>query len=284
MAQKRRRRESRAARRRRIMRNRLMALGALVVVIIIVIVIIVSCSANKGDKADTKKTDTTNVEQMTDENGEVVEGDALEEGEETVAAKTANEKPIQLYTVDYSTMTCTKATNISKNWTPSEDLCSLGAFVETENSFEFQSESVAYRERWEKVNTATDYKIGYELSFDVDGETKVITILKPGDIESNPDLYNGDYPDGGDYSGITGYLGVWVYDDMNQEEGAFYIHITQSEVTDKTLLTSIKLRPTPQSDAISNVSIKGFSYSSNDEFDTDGHYTGDYASVVTFSK
>ena len=106
--------------------------------------------------------------------------------------------------------------------------------------------------------------------------------MEPGDIENNPDLYNGDYPWDDDYSGITGYLGVWVYDDMHQD--GFYIHITQAEMTEESLLTSIKFRPTPQSDQISNVKLRGFSYSSEKEFDAEGHYIGNYAAEVIINK
>ena len=277
-----RKKETRAQRRKRVMRNRAIAIGALIIIIVVVVVLIVSGSNNKSAKNE--KQEAQAVEETT---GEAVdeEGTGTEETTEEAAANDiTNEKPVNLYTMDYGSMECNKVTHVDKEWTPEEDLESFGAFCSTQDSFPFTSEMEAHNELWNSIETEKDYKIGYELSFDVDGDHKVITILKPGDIETNEDLFNGNYPEDGDYSDITGYMGVWVYDDMHQEPGASYIHITQEEVNDNTLLTSIKLRPTPQSEQISNLVLKAFTYSSEDEFDKDGHYIGGYASEVDFSK
>lgn len=265
-----RKRETRAQRRKRVIRNRLIAAGVLLVLIILVIVLIVSCG--------NKKKNTPEPESLPAPSETV-------EVETTPAAPVSipNEKPVNLYTMNYGDMTCYKTSSITRAWTPYEDLESFGAFCSSAESFPFENETQAHKDTWNSVTTSTNYKIGYELSFDVGNEHKVITILKPGDIENNPDLYMGDYPESEDYSDISGYLGVWVYDDYNQDSN-YYIHITQAEVTDQTLLTSIKLRPTPQSDQISNLVLKAFSYSSDQEFDADGHYAGNYASQVTIGK
>lgn len=201
---------------------------------------------------------------------------------ETTKAAVTNDKPVNLYRVDYGTMTCTKVTSDTSAWTPEADIGSFGAFCTTVDSFPFTSEMASYHEYWDAVNTATEYKIGYELSFDLNGQTQTVTILKPADITDSSYLYMGDFPEDGDYSAVTGYMGVWVYDDYNQTEGVSYSHITQDQMTDDSLLTSIKLRPTPLSGEISNFTLKSFSYSSDDEFDSEGHYAGDYASEINF--
>lgn len=256
------------AKRKKAMKSLILAI-ILLVLIAVVIVLIVSCGKKKEKPKETEISSETVV---------------IPEETQTESKKVVvNEKPVSLYVIDYGTMTCNKVSSIRKEWSVNEDLEAFGAFATDEPSFEFSSETQAHNDIWNRTSTEKEYKIGYELSFDVDGKNKVITILKPGDIENNPDLYNGDYPEDGDYSGITGYMGAWVYDDMHQD-GGFYIHITQAEVTDETLLTSIKLRPTPQSEKIDNLVLKGFSYSSKDEFDSDGHYIGDYASVVKIEK
>lgn len=277
------RKESKAARRKRVMRNRAIAAGALLVIIIVIIIIIVSCSKKpSGDK----KTEATTTA-ITEETGTGEATEETGEAEETTAADTANadgEKQVNLYTIDYNTMTLTKVSSIDSSWSVDEDLGSFGAFCSTEDSMPFTSETEAHIATWESIKTDTDYKIGYELSFDLNGESQIITIREPQDIETNDLLFNGNYPDNGDYSGITGYLGVWVYDDLHQEEGAFYTHIKQSEVNEDTLLTSIKLRPTPQSEEISNLVLKAFTYSSDNDFDSDGHYSGKHASQVTINK
>ena len=268
-----RRRESRAARRKRVMRNRIIAIAVLILLVILIIVILISCNSKKKSHSEPESQTSQTAASSARE---------PESTTEKPAASITNDKPVHLYIMDYDTMTCNRVSEFATAWTPAEDLESFGAFCSPEESFPFTTETDAQNETWNRVNTATKYKIGYELSFDVGGQHKIITILEPGDIESNPDLYMGDYPEDGDYDGITGYMGVWVYDDLHQD-GGFYTHITQDEVTDETLLTSIKLRPTPQSDEISNLVLKAFSYSSPEEFDSNGHYCGNYASQVTIN-
>lgn len=282
------RRETRAQRRKRVIRNRMIAAAVLLALIVLIIVLIVSCGKKNKKKAESLPPQTVSAESGAD--GRASSGEDSPEAEAETETKAAdpvvnipNEKPVHLYTMSYDDYIARRVTSIQKPWTVYDELETFAAICSTEESFPFQSETEVQNMTWNSVNTETPYKIGYELSFDVDGEHKVITILQPGDIENNPDLYNGDYPEGSDYSDIPGYMGVWVYDDLHQD-GGFYTHITQEEVTDETLLTSIKFRPTPQSDQISNFVLRGFSYSSDKEFDAEGHYTGNYAATVTIGR
>ena len=84
--------------------------------------------------------------------------------------------------MNYADMVCERTNHISRQWTDEEDLESFGAFFSDAESFPFTSETEAHRETWNSKETSATYKIGYELSFDADGEHKVFTILKPGDI------------------------------------------------------------------------------------------------------
>lgn len=190
-----------------------------------------------------------------------------------------NEKPIILYYIDYATNTCKKVTSFGSVWDSNADLATFGAFVTNQDSFTFDSEITAHQNDWDSVSTQTAYKIGYELSFDVNGEHKVITLLSPADIDNSADLFGGDVAAGN----VTGYMGVWMYDDYHQG-GGWYSHVTAEEYNDSTLLTSIKLRPTPASGDVSNFKLKGFSYSNSLEFDSNGHYNGSYGFEVSFEK
>ena len=186
--------------------------------------------------------------------------------------KIINEKPVKLYYMDYASSTAVLVDHYDAIWSPDDDLAVFGAFNSDDSEIEFDSEKWAHLDLWDAVKTDADYKIGYELSFDVDGDHKVITILEPRDVERAPELFMGDW----DTEEITGYMGVWLYDDVNQEDGAWYSHVLPEEYNDDTLLTSIKLRPTYDADKISNFKLKAFSYSSSKEFDSEGHYCGGY--------
>jgi hypothetical protein len=181
------------------------------------------------------------------------------------------EKPVKLYYMDYGNSTARLITVFKTPWNDEEDIGIFGAFNSDDEEIEFDSEKEAHLDLWD-IDTEDEYKIGYEISFEINGEKRVYTLLEPADIEAAEDLFHGDV-----YSEeVTGYLGVWMYDDVNQEDGARYSHVTPDEYSDETLLTSIKLRLTPQSDEVSELRLKCFAYSSNLEFNEDGHYANKY--------
>lgn len=109
-----RRRETRAQRRKRVIRNRLIAAGVLLVLIILVIVLIVSCGNKKKNAPQPESipapTESTEIETT------------------TAPVSIPNEKPVNIYTMNYGDMTCYKTSSITRAWTPYEDLESFGAF------------------------------------------------------------------------------------------------------------------------------------------------------------
>ena len=147
------------------------------------------------------------------------------------------------------------------------------------NSFDFYeeygSEIDMQKETWDSVSAAESYRIGYQISFDVAGQHKIYTILSPVDVADEEDLFMGDV----DSEEVTGYLGVWLYDDYHQD-GGFYDHVDPEEYDGDTLLTSIKLRLTPDGMEMTNLVLEAFSYSNTLEFDSDGHYNNEYGSRV----
>lgn len=189
-----------------------------------------------------------------------------------------NEKEMRLYLVDFGAHTAELVTQYSSNMDPSYDINTFEAINSEEPTITYDDYFALHESYWNAVQTQSNYKIGYELSFDVGAEHKQITILEPGDIEKNPDLFMGN----ADTDEVTGYMGVWVYNDIGQS--GTYVHLTQADMTADTLMTSIKLRPTPQSDQISNLKLKVFSYSSTQEFDSAGHYIGTHGYEIPINK
>ena len=177
-----------------------------------------------------------------------------------------NEKEVKLYVDMGGEMHM--VTEHRSVWSPSYDIAIFEAFNSDEPVIYYDNYYTVHQNYWNAVSTDRDYKIGYELHMDVDGEHKTYTILSPADIEKNPDLFMGD----ADNDEVTGYMGVWVYCDMYHD--SMYIHLTSADMADGVLMTSIKLRPTPAYESVSNLRLKVFSYSSDDEIGPDGRYIG----------
>ena len=227
---------------------------------------------------------TVLAEKAAEQAAETKEETAAEEKEtEPASVDLPNEKEMKLYTGGNGEMKLVKT--FESAWSIDEDIATFEAINSDEETINYADYYMLHGDYWNAVETDTEYKIGYELSFDVDGENKVITILEPKDIERNKNLYMGDYPADGDgkiiTDDITGYLGVWVYHDIGQE--GFYTHLTQDDMKDGVIMTSIKLRPTPDSDRISNLKLTVFSYSSKDEFNSSGRYIGTHGYTIAIN-
>lgn len=106
-------------------------------------------------------------------------------------------------------------------------------------------------------------KIGYYIYFEVMEEKFERMILKPSDGDS-----------------IFDYIQIYLYDDINQD-GGYYDHITDSEVREDSIFSSIKLTASTRiSEITSSIKVKVFTYD-EDDFDEDGLYRGNsYYEVI----
>ena len=67
----------------------------------------------------------------------------------------------------------------------------------------------------------------------------------------------------------------YLYDDINQVQGEWYSHLLQSEVTDKTRMTSIKFTAGQDIDKVGDtIKLTAFVYNSDGDFDASGNYKG----------
>ena len=245
----------------------LVCLGVILVALIVVIIIL--ASRDEVVKEPEELGETIIAEAATREEvpeTAVAEEVPVETQPEVQEIDLPNEKEVSLYIDRGGVME--KISEYRSTWTPDADIAIFEVFNSDDALINYNDYYSVHQDYWDAVDAPLEYKIGYELSFDVGDEHKVITILDPADITGNPDLFMGD----AELDDVTGYMGVWVYCDMGQT--GTYVHLQPEDMTDGVLMTSIKLRPTPQSDQVSNFRLKAFSYSSDSEFDDQGHYIG----------
>jgi hypothetical protein len=140
-------------------------IGFLLALIVSLALIFTACGKNEEKKPD--EPDTETAERVTDEETE------------PVTEKINNEKPVKLYYMDYGVSTAYLVKDYDVVWSPDEDLAVFGAFNSDDAEIDCTSEKYAHKDLWDAVKTEADYKIGYELSFDVNGEHKIFTLLEP---------------------------------------------------------------------------------------------------------
>ncbi|MBQ9030589.1 MAG: hypothetical protein IJ106_03940 [Parasporobacterium sp.] len=240
-------------------------IGMIAALVILIVIIVILATRDTVVKEPEQMGETIIAEKVT-EPATQAEPETEEAAPQPEVVDLPNEKEVRLYVDNGGVMQL--VSQYSSVWTPDADIAIFEAFNSEQAEISYDDYYTVHEIYWNAVETETRYKIGYELSFAVNGEKKVYTILEPQDISGNPDLFMGDAAQ----DEVTGYMGAWVYNDIGQT--GVYIHLTQEEMTDDVLMTSIKLRPTPQSDQITDFRLKVFSYSSEAEFDDQGHYIG----------
>lgn len=114
-----------------------------------------------------------------------------------------------------------------------------------------------FRKYYNEYDDVSKYKIGFEISFMVDDVRKVATILEP-----TTEYF------------LAPYIYVYLYDDVNQENGAWYSHLTMDDMNDETVFSSIKLYYTAEGAKITSpIELTVFTYD-DDDFDSNGNYIG----------
>ncbi len=146
-------------------------------------------------------------------------------------------------------------------WVSGQDIVSFEAYATDIDKFSLSGSN--FKNEWEKYwnmfeNNQT-CKIGYIVDFKLkDGQEIKKTITHPDDVFS-----------------YRNYLECYLYDDVNQIQGNWYSHLLASEVTENTVMTSIKLTAGTDIALVGDtIKVTAFVYNSDSDFDADGNYTG----------
>ena len=155
-------------------------------------------------------------------------------------------------------------------WTAGTDIQTFSTFFSTEERLPSSAFSGVFRECTAKIPGAEQFRIGYSVTFFFrdSGETVTEVILSPSDL--------GTY---------FSYLEIYLYDDVNQEPGAWYSHLLPEQMTEKTLISSIKLTAGKNIDALGDtITVTAFAYRSEADFGADGSYCGNYQTTVRVTR
>ena len=135
----------------------------------------------------------------------------------------------------------------------------IGVFTTffTNDEYLTNSNKYTWMNYYNKYETdISNYKIGYNIIFEDNGTTYNKNILGP------EAMYYFDP-----------YLYIYLYDDINQLDGAWYSHVEENEVNENTIFSSIKLFQVTDHFS-SPIKLTVFTYDSNDDFDNEGNYRG----------
>jgi hypothetical protein len=177
---------------------------------------------------------------------------------------------LSLYIYNKGTGLREKSGGYQSTWVQGKDIVSFEAYATTEDTFSLAGTN--FQKKWQSYWNAFDNyencKIGYVVSFKLkSGEEIKKTITGPNDV-----------------FGYRNYLECYLYDDVNQIQGNWYSHLLDTQVTDATVMTSIKFTAgTDIAQVGDTITLTAFVYSTKnkDDFDASGNYIGQTSYTVT---
>lgn len=115
-----------------------------------------------------------------------------------------------------------------------------------------------YQKYYKLYENIDNYKTGFYISFEANGKKLEQLVLDP----------TSEYA-------FAPYLYIYLYDDVNQKPGAFYSHLSENDMKDNTIISSIKLFLAEKVEKITSpITLTVFTYDGDEDFTEDNHYRG----------
>ncbi|MBE6148904.1 MAG: hypothetical protein E7167_05435 [Firmicutes bacterium] len=188
-----------------------------------------------------------------------------EKEELSISYEDENPVKISLY-VDNTSGGLDKVTDeFRETWRLKRDIVVFGSVFSDEEELASDYFQNIWKNNAQNYENFQKYKTGWHVSFQLlDGTIYDQMIFNPIDVT---DFYD--------------YLELYLYDSANQPIGKWYSHLTEEDMKDDTVMTSLKLTAGSKFEQIaSEITVSVFTYDSEDDFDVNGKYRGNSMSTV----
>ncbi len=142
------------------------------------------------------------------------------------------------------------------------DIAIFSVFFTNEKNVGNNNFKTTWKKYYNLYEDIDDYKIGFEIDVDIDGERQENIMLNPKNQHKiYPTLY------------------AYLYDDIHNS--GYYSHVTMDDVKDNTIYSSIKLYLHKETKKITSpITLTVFTYKNDNDF-IDGHYRGNSKYTIT---
>ena len=218
------------------------------IIYILLITLIITACENKNAITETPINTTSNEEEITKQPDE----EPYKDENPIKVGLYSNKKLIKEYN------------NLFKD---DKDIANFDVYFTNQEQVDSTDTAFNFKKYYEQYDNIEDYKIGFYISFKDQEKTYEKVVLDP-DVE---------------YA-LTPYIYIYLYDDVNQEKGAWYSHITKDTYNQNTIFSSIKLYMAQYSSKITTpITLTVFTYKDETDFDEDGYYRGNSYHTVTIN-
>lgn len=160
-----------------------------------------------------------------------------------------------------------KSDGYTAPWIMGKDIVSFETYATEDESLTLAGSDFkrVWESYWNSYPNHEICKLGYTIDFILKDGTKIHQTITGLD----------------DVFGYRDYLECYLYDDVNQIQGNWYSHLLDTQVTDQTVMTSIKLTAGSMIDQVGDkIKLTAFVYSSQEDFDAAGDYRGSVSYTV----
>ncbi len=222
-----------------------------------------SCSVRKIEKETAGTQSTTPPEittvQTAAETAEVV----------TTAEETEEVLPVGIYNMTYCDFGTREDYELQTSFADTgelgRDLCVFAAFPSNEQKLSGPYLKNIWEDTVKKNPDVSGMKMGYYFEYSTPDGKYAERILRPSDITD----------------GYWDFVEVYIYDDINQDVTAWYSHLLDSEVNDKTLITSFKITAGERIKEVSDMKLTAFLYDPANTEAVDSEYIARHGYTVT---
>lgn len=218
----------------------------------------------ENEESTTKKQMESQTESMSSTEKET-------ETETQTVAYVGNENPVKMINFYYKDKT--KGARVLVDgyegpFTKGKDIAEYELYATNEEKISIDYFRDVWYSYWDLYPGAEAFKLGYEITFTVeDGKVIKEKIMSPKDTESFFD-----------------YIEVYLYDDTNQPKGQWYSHVLESQMNEKTRLTTIKLTAGKDIEKVGDeISVTVFIYKDDKDFHPEtGEYIGGCKKTIKY--
>lgn len=181
----------------------------------------------------------------------VSEKEKIEEVEEIVPEYIdINNTPISFYSLKGNKLI--KLTEITKRLNVEEDIGIFQIYPSYDDEIILnKSFAESFYDEWQKYNSNSNIKIGFNIKFKLANEEISYNIFNPSNTFEKWE-----------------YLMNYLYDDYANRGKGFYSHIEENQYNDSTLFTALKIQSSYQcSEIISPIQVTVYTYDSEDDFE-----------------
>lgn len=121
---------------------------------------------------------------------------------------------------------------------------------------------------YNSYNNISNLKIGFYYTFETTDGTIENTVIDPSNsLDTFP------------------YLGIYIYDDIHQEDSSWYSHLEIDDMNEDTIFSSVKLYILASAkNIISPIKFTVFTYDDMEDFDENGYYRGNSKHEIIINK